>query len=164
MLYDNTLILEQHGEFIDIKSAEDVEFEAPTVEVDIATGKQIIKFDFKLVDTKMVLILPKYYEAIMPPRSSLYIKKSLIQANSLGVIESNYSGPKDIIKLPLIALAKTEVKKGERLCQMKIQLSQTAPFYIKLLHLFRKPITVSNMVKVDVSHNSNRGGLGSTGN
>ena len=52
------------------------------------------------------------------------------------------------------------IKKGDRICQFRIQLSQKATFWQKLKWLFSSGI---ELVEVDSLNNKSRGGFGSTG-
>lgn len=138
--------IEFHGDWFDMKSADKMDFN---------------QFDFKLVSLGFSIQLPKYYELNIVPRSSTYKKFGLIQTNHFGVVDNEYCGVGDIVKFPALCLKdKSTVEKFDRICQGKIQLSQKAPWYIKILDLF----TTFKFVDVDVLKGKNRGGFGSTGN
>jgi dUTP pyrophosphatase len=88
-----------------------------------------------------------YFLAIVA-RSSLPLKKGLILANSIGIIDKDYCGPGDEIKLQLANLSTTNpvtVKAGERLCQGIILKHAQLP------------------IEYGIDKDADRGGFGSTG-
>jgi dUTP pyrophosphatase len=86
------------------------------------------------------------------PRSSLSAKRCVILGNSIGLIDPDYNGSEDHIKLILINLSDEEqtFTKGERIAQL----------------VFKKVIVPKNIEIRDIKsigRNRNRGGLGSSG-
>jgi dUTP pyrophosphatase len=81
------------------------------------------------VPSNLIIATPPGYALIMAARSSLSFKKGLKQANGIGVIDSDYSGPDDEI---LIALhnftdAPVAIERGERIAQgLFIKVEQAA--------------------------------------
>lgn len=75
--------------------------------------------EWLLAPTGLIIKTPPGYMLLIAPRSSLFIKKGLALANTIGIIDQDYSGDDDEIKLALINLSDKEVKieKGERLAQ-----------------------------------------------
>lgn len=69
----------------------------------------------------------------------------------------SYNGDTDEWMMPLIALDKSRIKKGDRICQFEIRPSQTATFWQKLLWLLT---TGYRFVEVDTLGNDARGGFG----
>lgn len=120
------------GDWIDLRAAEDV---------------YIPKGEFKLISLGVSMQLPEGYEAHIAPRSSTYKNFKIIQANSLGVVDSSYSGDEDIWFYPAIATENTQIHKNDRICQFRIM---------------KKQPTIEFTV-VDSLSNKNRGGFGSTG-
>ena len=104
--------------------------------------------------------LPVGIEAILAPRSSLFEKKGLELVNSIGVIDSTYSGNSDIWNAYLKASRDCVVTKGERIVQFRLQPSQRASVWTKLKWLFTSKI---EFINVDDLGRPNRGGNGSTG-
>lgn len=103
--------------------------------------------DFFLVHLGVAMKLPDGYEAIMAPRSSTFKNYGIIMTNSIGVIDNSYSGDNDEWKFPALAFRQGEIKKGDRICQFRIQ-----------------PIMGEvQLTKVDKLDGKDRGGLGSTG-
>lgn len=72
-----------------------------------------------LVPTGLVMQIPKDHVLLIFARSSLAIKKHLMLANGVGVIDSDYCGAEDEIKLLLINMTPEPVTilKGDRLAQ-----------------------------------------------
>ena len=155
------------GEWIDLRNAEDVCFTAPQAESRkkiVVDGKQIyyrnVYFDTCVIPLGIAMELPKGFEAVILPRSSTFNNYAVILSNSEGVIDSSYCGDNDEWKFQAIALESTNIPKGSRICQFKIQLSQKATFWQKLKWLFSNKI---EFVWVDTLGNKNRGGFGTTG-
>lgn len=125
----------EKGDWIDLAAAEDV----------------VIKpMSFKLIDLGVAMKLPAGYEAHIVPRSSTFKHWHIIQTNHMGVIDNSYSGPEDWWKFPAFNLSTTEatlIKKGERICQFRIEKQQPDVFFYEL----------------NFQEGANRGGFGSTG-
>ena len=144
------------GDWIDLRAAETVEFEAPHYP---PRGRKAI-FDSKIVKLGVAMKLPKGYEAVVLPRSGLFKSHPVMVRNSQGVIDNSYSGNNDEWGLPLIAFGDTIIDRGERVCQFRIQLSQKATMWQKIKWLFTSSVKVE---WVDTLDTINRGGFGSTG-
>lgn len=101
-----------------------------------------------IVHTGLIIQAPKGHFLAIKARSSLPLKKKLMLANGTGVIDRDYCGPEDELKLSLYNFTDNEVKieKGERLAQ----------------GLFL-PVDQVEWEEVDVIKTDSRGGLGSTG-
>lgn len=74
------------------------------------------------------VLLPKKYEAIIAPRSSLFLKHGLILTNSPGLIDNSYCGDDDIWRGVFFKVYNspgkpifTYLKKYERIAQFRIQ-------------------------------------------
>lgn len=115
--------------------------------------------DYGLFDLNVAMELPKYFEAPVVPRSSLW-KLGLWQMNSVGIIDSSYCGDNDWWKFPYYAFKDGHLEHNDRVCQFRIQPSQKAPFWVKLRWLFTSKI---EFVEVDKLGNQDRGGFGTTG-
>ena len=124
--------IEGKGDWIDLRAAETVEME---------------EGEFRLIDLGVAMKLPKGYEAIFAPRSSTFMRFGIIQANSIGVIDESYCGPDDYWRFPAIALRKTRIEKGDRICQFRILPHQPSIIFALAEDL----------------DGENRGGFGSTG-
>lgn len=86
--------------------------------------------EFQLISLGVSMRLPEGYEAVMVPRSSLFKNYGILQANGMAVIDESYCGDGDIWRFPAYcAKGKhwsgfyyySEIKKGERICQFRIQ-------------------------------------------
>lgn len=73
----------------------------------------------RLVGTGLVISVPDGYFLGIFARSSLPLKRGLIVANGVGVIDADYCGPTDEIKIQVLNVtdAAVTVLKGERLAQ-----------------------------------------------
>ena len=120
------------GDWIDLRIAEDVEME---------------QGEYKLLSLGVSMQLPEGYEAHVAPRSSTFKNFGIICANSFGIIDESYCGDNDIWKFPAIALRKTKISKGDRICQFRIV----------------KKMPEVEFVEVETLGNADRGGIGSTG-
>jgi len=105
----------------------------------------------KLIDTGVIVKLNR--KDIFPAvfvRSSLPIKKNLIMLNSVGIIDLDYCGKEDSIKLNLYNIGEKEVviKKGERIGQI---------VFLK----FEKP-EIKKVYNIKIFNKNSRGGFGST--
>lgn len=72
-----------------------------------------------LVRTGLVVQAPKGHFLALLARSSTPLKKGLILANSVGVVDPDYCGPADEIKLEFLNITSQPVRiaKGDRLAQ-----------------------------------------------
>ena len=72
-----------------------------------------------LVRTGLVIATPPGYMLALTPRSSTFKKWGLIMPNSIGVIDQDYSGDEDEVKIPVLNLSSAfaKVEKGERIAQ-----------------------------------------------
>lgn len=149
------------GEWIDLRASETIHFEAPYANtLNGGRNKRDVVFDFKLIPLGFAMKLPEGFEAHIAPRSSTYKSWGLTQTNSIGVVDSSFSGNDDVWRLPVIAHRDTCVLEGERVCQFRIMPSQKASIWTKIKWLFTNKI---EFVEVDDLCNNNRNGFGSTG-
>lgn len=120
------------SDFVDLRSAEDVELESG---------------EYHLISLGVSMELPKGYYAEVVPRSSTFKNFGIILANSIGIIDESYCGDNDIWRFPAIALRKTKINKGDRICQFRIV----------------KKMPAVEFIEVETLGNADRGGIGSTG-
>jgi len=102
-----------------------------------------------IIPANVVIEVPKGFFLLLASRSSTPIKKSLIVANGIGVIDQDYHGDKDEIGVQVINFSKNEVtvERGERIAQaLLVQVAKVVEF------------EVVNSIKQE-----SRGGFGSTG-
>lgn len=101
--------LEQHGNMIDLRVAEDVSMKAG---------------EFKLISLGVSMKLPEGYYAEIVPRSSTFNKYKILQTNSIGIVDSEYCGNDDVWLFPALAIEDTFIAKGTRICQFRIVANQ----------------------------------------
>lgn len=97
--------VEQHGDWIDLRAAENVCLNAG---------------EFRIISLGISMKLPEGYEAHIVPRSSTYKTWKILQANSMGVIDNSYCGENDVWGFPALAIVPTTIHKGDRICQFRI--------------------------------------------
>lgn len=120
------------GDWIDLRAAEHVEMD---------------EGDFKIISLGVSMKLPKGYEAHVLPRSSTFKTWGILFVNSVGIIDESYCGNNDIWGFPALAMRKTVIHKGDRICQFRIV----------------KKMPEVQFVQVDCMEDPDRGGFGSTG-
>ncbi|HYM65281.1 MAG TPA: hypothetical protein VES68_02245, partial [Candidatus Sulfotelmatobacter sp.] len=117
---------------------------------DLTAREEVVfkPWEMKLVNLNLVVKTPKGYGLFLFSRSSVPAKKGLIIANSVGVIDQDYSGEEDELKTLLLNITKKKVvvEKGERICQ---------GVFLKL--------AVAKFSEVKKMSAKSRGGFGSTG-
>lgn len=96
----------EKGDWIDLRSAEDVELK---------------KGENKLIHLGVAMELPKDYEAHIVPRSSTFKKWGIIQTNHMGVIDNTYCGDDDWWFMSVYATRDVKIEKGDRICQFRIE-------------------------------------------
>lgn len=117
--------------------------------IDLVTAKSVLleKGEYYEIPLGIAAQLPDGYEAHVIPRSSTFKKYNVIQANSYGMIDNSYCGDDDQWHFPALAVEKTHIPKGVRICQFRV--------------VERQPRI--ELIKVEKLGNKNRGGFGSTG-
>ena len=116
---------------------------------DLATAEdvEIGPREIKLVGTGLVVAVPDGYFLGIFARSSTPLRRGLMVANGVGVLDSDYCGPNDELKIQLLNLTDhpISVKAGDRLAQGILLESPRVEF-----------------IEGETS-GSSRGGFGSTG-
>lgn len=143
------------GDWIDLRAAGDVIIKGPSLN---SNGN--LKINYTCIPLGVAMELPKGFEAQVAPRSSTFKSFGLLQYNSPGIIDNCYNGDNDEWKFPAIAFRDTTIKKGERICQFRIQLSQKATIWQKIKWLFSKSVKLKMVYELN---NVDRNGFGSTG-
>jgi dUTP pyrophosphatase len=95
----------EKGDWIDLRSAEDVHLE---------------ECEYHAIPLGVAMQLPEGYEAHFVPRSSTFKRWGLIQTNSMGVIDGSYCGDGDEWHFPAYATRAVDIHKGDRICQFRI--------------------------------------------
>lgn len=153
------------GDWFDLCAAEDIDLDNLVKEQETKfefTGKYDKKrFSYAILPLGVAMKLPEGYEAIISPRSSIFKNFNVIMPNSIGVIDNSYCGPDDYWGCPVLAFSKgIKIKKGERLCQFRIQLNQKATVKQRLKSLFYSGVEFEIVSDLN---GKNRGGFGHTG-
>ncbi|MBD3311080.1 MAG: dUTP diphosphatase [Candidatus Magasanikbacteria bacterium] len=100
------------------------------------------------IPTNFIIKIPVGFMLSITPRSSTPRKKGLLSPHGVGIIDQDYHGEEDEIKLMLYNYTddKVDIKKGERIGQA---------YFV--------PIEKVNFEEVEKMNENNRGGFGSTG-
>lgn len=136
------------GDWIDLRLAETV---------------HMSQGEFKLLSLGVRIKLPEEFEAWVVPRSGTFKDFGILQANSFGVIDSTYCGPKDVWKFPAYATKAVAIEKDTRICQFRIIPNQKASSKVRQLWNWADGIELVEEEWLDGTEES-RGGFGSTGN
>jgi dUTP pyrophosphatase len=75
--------------------------------------------EIKLVATGLVVAVPDGYFLAIFARSSTPFKRGLVVANGVGVLDADYCGPTDELKIQLLNITRepVSIKAGDRLAQ-----------------------------------------------
>lgn len=115
-----------------------------------ARVQTVIKpFTPTIVPLNVIIETPAEHVLLLAARSSLPLKKNLMVANSVGIIDQDYCGENDEIGLQVLNFTQNDVivEKGERIAQaMLVKISKVAGFNF-----------------VEQMSDESRGGFGSTG-
>ena len=96
----------KNGDWIDLRSAEDVEMKAG---------------EFKIISLGVSMKLPDGHEAYIIPRSSTFKNWGILQTNHFGLIDNSYCGDNDVWGFPALATRDTVIHKNDRICQFRIK-------------------------------------------
>ena len=101
----------------------------------------------RLIGTGLVIKVPDQHFLAIIARSSTPLKRGLVVANSVGVIDPDYCGPTDEVKIQVmnVTAATVAVKRGDRIAQAMVL-----------------PATRVTFEEAEATEPS-RGGFGSTG-
>lgn len=106
-------------------------------------------FTPQIIPANFIIKVPSGYFLLVASRSSTPLRKSVIVANGIGVIDQDYCGEKDEIGVILLNFSnkKVIVEKGERIAQA----------------ILVKIAVASNFLETEFETSNSRGGFGSTG-
>lgn len=113
------------------------------------TTTTINPFEPTIIPANVVIEVPEGYFLMIASRSSTPLKKKLMIANGIGVIDQDYHGDKDEIGVQVLNFSQKEViiERGERIAQaLLVQIAKVVEFDI-----------------VESIKEQSRGGFGSTG-
>ena len=79
-----------------------------------------------IIPANVIIQVPKGYFLMLASRSSTPLKKHLMVANGIGVIDEDYHGDKDEIGVQMLNFTKNEVtvERGERIAQALLVTAQ----------------------------------------
>jgi len=102
-----------------------------------------------LVRTGLVIEVPSGHFLAIFPRSSTPLKRGLVVANGVGVVDPDYSGPDDDVMIQVLNVtdAPVEVRRGDRIAQGIVLASPRVTWQ-----------------EVTALREVTRGGFGATGN
>lgn len=80
--------------------------------------------DFALIPLGVAMKLPEGYEAHIAPRSSTFKNYGIIMTNSVGVVDTKFSGDNDQWRMPVYATRDAVIKENDRICQFRIMECQ----------------------------------------
>ena len=111
-------------------------------------SRTIAPDELVLLPTNLIVEVPPGHALIMSARSSLGRKKGLIMVNGIGVVDQDFHGAEDEMRLLVknFTAAPVSVERGERLAQGWIM-----------------PVAKAEWDEVEVIKEESRGGFGSTG-
>lgn len=156
----------EKGDWIDLSTQYETSFIAPhakclhkkkNTDTENTDRFRDVVFDFKIIPLGVAMQLPKGFEAVVVPRSSLFKKTGLLQVNSMGVIDNTYCSSNDVWGFPAVATRAITIPEGTRICQFRIRLSQKATMWQKIKWLFSSKIEI---VPVESLDNPDRKGFG----
>ena len=151
------------GDWIDLKAAQDMEIRAAQAGVQYQEGNEKyrdVHIPMTYIPLGIAVKLPDGFEALINSRSSGPNKLKLFIPSGQGVVDNTYSGKGDQWHYVAAPMSNAHIKKGDRICQFRIQLSQKATVWQKIKWLFSSGV---ELVEVEDLDSTNRGGLGSTG-
>lgn len=102
-----------------------------------------------LIPTGLAIATPPHHMLMLAARSSLYKRHGLILANGVGIVDQDYAGDDDEIKISVLNVSKAyaEIEQGERIAQ----------------GVFVRVSVPAHFTEVESLGNLSRGGFGSTG-
>lgn len=150
------------GDWIDLKLAKDYEFKGPKVTKEKNCNRPTILFDEQMVDFGIAMQLPPGVIADVDGRSSTS-KKFFIDILSTGKMDNAYRGAKDMWRGYVRASKATSLKKGERIAQFELRLSQYATLWQRIKWFFRGKLEFVWVTEEEFGNIENRGGFGTSG-
>ena len=155
--------ISDRGDWVDLKAAQDVDIKAAQAEVQYQENNEKyrdVTIPVTYIPLGVAMELPQGFEAIIASRSSGPKKLKVFIPNGQGIVDNVYNGNDDQWHYIASPMENASIKKGDRICQFRIQLSQKATMWQKLKWLFSSGI---ELVEVDDLGDDNRGGFGSIG-
>lgn len=130
--HDGASRIERHGAMWDMAASETVTLK---------------KGEVRIIPLGVSVKLPSGFMGVLVPRSSTCLKHGIMMANSVGIIENDYSGDGDVWGFVAYAIRDTVIEQGTRIAQfMPVRYAEGIEFE-----------------EVDSMGCADRGGYGSTG-
>lgn len=130
--HDGASRIERHGAMWDMAASETV---------------TLRKGEVRIIPLGVSMKLPSGFMGVLAPRSSTCLKHGIMMANSVGIIENDYSGDGDVWGFVAYAIRDTVIEQGTRIAQfMPVRYAEDIEFE-----------------EVDSMGCADRGGYGSTG-
>lgn len=121
-----------------------------SVAFDLASAADVViaPREIQMVPTGLIIETPPGYMLMLASRSSLALKKGLTMRNGVGIIDQDYCGLEDEIKIQIVNLtnAPVAISKGDRLAQA---------VFVR--------IDIGEFEEAEILEKASRGGIGSTG-
>ncbi len=121
-----------------------------SVGFDIASSQNISiePQEIALIRTNLVIKVPEGYMLMLVSRSSTPRKKGLLKPHSIGIIDQDYCGDTDELKIQVYNFTHqtVHIAQGDRIAQ---------GIFV--------PVLKAEFIEVDSHHSDSRGGFGSTG-
>lgn len=114
--HDGASRLERHGAMWDMAASETV---------------TLRKGEVRIIPLGVSMKLPSGYMGVLVPRSSTCLKHGIMMANSVGVIENDYSGDGDVWGFVAYAIRDTVIEQGTRIAQfMPVKMPEDVEFEV----------------------------------
>lgn len=155
--------ISDRGDWVDLKAAQDVDIRAAQAGVQYQENNEKyrdVAIPVTYIPLGVAMELPQGFEAIIASRSSGPKKLKIFTPTGLGIVDNIYNGNDDQWCYIASPVENASIKKGDRICQFRIQLSQKATMWQKLKWLFSSGV---KFVEVDDLGGENRGGFGTSG-
>ena len=133
--HDGASRIERHGAMWDMAASETV---------------TLRKGEVRIIPLGVSVKLPSGFMGVLVPRSSTCLKHGILMANSVGIIENDYSGDGDVWGFVAYAIRDTVIEQGTRIAQF--MPSPFVPDWNKIV-----------FEEVESMGCADRGGYGSTG-
>lgn len=147
----------ENGDWIDLRAAQDIDIRAAQAGVQYKEGNEKYRdicIPIVYIPLGVAMELPKGFEAIIASRSSSPKKLKVFIPCGKGIVDNSYNGNDDQWHYVASPIDNTSIKKGDRICQFRIQLSQKATIWQKLKWLFSSGI---ELIEVNELKEKNRG-------
>lgn len=140
------------GDWVDLKSAKNIEINASQAGVQYQRDNEKyrdVHIPVTYIPLGVAMKLPDGFEAIVASRSSGPKKLKVFIPSGIGVIDNLFAGNNDEWHYIASPISNTTIKKGDRICQFRIQLSQKATWLQKIKWLLSSGIELVEVNDLD---------------